>query len=562
MEWKERKHFNSLSEMMSHHISEEEMNDQTVYSIPFLKEGAELIQKGIKEGRKFYCFGDYDCDGVMATSIVDNLFRWLNYPIEIYIPRRFSDGYGLSEKLIDKVEPGSFIITVDNGIAAYTAIQKAKEKGCTVLLTDHHLAPKDKEKNLIIPNADCVIDPCMWDGTSEELPYFHAFCGATVAFKLASMLIDSEKYLSVLETLAGIATIADVMPLKRENRQIVIRTLDKLEKMQSTYGINCLIYALGLTHITSEDVAFQIGPIINASGRMYDDGATRIFELVTSKKTDPVKERIEDAIKTNEKRKEIQKKCIDEVLEMIKKEHMEQDFPMIIYKEGIPEGIIGIVAGRIAEDFQTPCLVFSDTETEGVLKGSGRTYEDVHLKNLLDMEGSCFIGYGGHAGAAGMSISKENLSKLSSHLKRDILKMGYKKISYHLYDMEIKPYEINSVLQELKRYEPFGEGNPKPVFKVSDFEINLNNGCYQIIGQRHLKFMGFYATAIKFNITEEEIPDFKTFPLKWTMYGQLGQNYYNGNCYNQVQLIDFSPSETREVPNLLSFLNKMGEERY
>lgn len=557
--WIKRGKSNKLDEIILSHMSKEEMEDETVYPIRWIKEAVLQLKKFITQGKTIYIIGDYDCDGIMATAILKMALIAVGCKKVITrLPKRFSEGYGLSEKIVDEIPENSVIVTVDNGIAAKQAIKKAKDKGCYVLLTDHHLAPTN---NGIpdLPDADIIIDPNAIEGSCV----FSGYCGAGIAYKIATELLGKEhELLPALESLAGIATIADVMPLIRENRMIVKHTLNHLMDRKSTIGVNVILDLLDMQYITETDIGYQLGPIINASGRMRDDGASDILELVSineKQNYDKALKMANRAIETNNTRKELQNKCIKTVLETIEKEHRENDFPLIVYEPGIPEGLIGIVAGRLAEDFKTPAIVFSDTEKDGIIKGSGRSHNNIHLKNLLDASAEYLGGYGGHPGAAGMSMKKENLEGFRNAMKTAIIKQGYIRDKNDYYDIEMDAKYIPIVLQKLLPYAPFGEHNPPLVFKIKNFELVNGSGPNSFLSylgdnSQHLKLNGKYASAIQFNTDKKIGKDY--IPMNWTLYGTLAFNYYNGEFSNQVILTDSMENKTNTyTSSLLDQLN-------
>lgn len=534
--WKKRGLYKNLSSIVYSNISKEELEDTQIYKIKGMEKAAKMIKDAIRSNINIVLVGDYDCDGIMASTIMYYVIKEMGGDIRVRLPLRFSEGYGLSEKIIDEVPEGSLLITVDNGIAANDAIKKAKEKDCKVLLTDHHLISKNG-----LPEADVIIDPTAVEGQCN----FTGYCGAGIAYKLAKELISDKVLLKQLESLAGIATIADVMPLIRENRVIVKNTLNTLMDRKSIPAMNILLECLNLEYITAEDIGFRIGPIINASGRMYDDGAFRIFTLLTSDSKDTFA-LAKKAIEVNEERKKIQNQCIDRMKKVVNTNGMENDFPLVLYGEDIPEGIIGIVAGRFAEDYKTPCLVFSDMEDIRYKKGSARSYGNINLKELLDLNSQNLYKYGGHKGAAGMTILSEQLDGLREGMKKETQKR-YIHDKNDYYDLELDEKYIPQMLKALLKFEPFGEHNPMPIFKIPNFTLNAEKGLVRILksenGSTHLRLEGKYASCMLFNIDEEMEKFFhkKDIPLTYEIYGTLGYNYFNGKFFNQINLLDWKP---------------------
>ena len=484
--------------------------------------------------------GDYDVDGISASSIMFLTLEKLGANVSVRLPRRFSEGYGLSEKIVDEVENG-LLITVDNGIAAIDAINKAKEKGLEVIVTDHHLPNEDG----ILPNADIIIDPHI-EGTAD----FTDYCGAGIAYKISEKLINDEVFLKKMEALAAIGTICDMMPLVGDNRNIVKNGLKNIETKNTTLGLQILLEKIGLTeHIEASDIGFKVGPVLNAPGRLDDKGALLSLSLLTRDSTkylEMATKYSDMLINKNKERKELVNNAMIEIeTEMILNGKDDNpDFPMIIYKSGISEGIAGIIAGNLANKYDVPVFVFTDSLENGILKGSVRTGSDVHIKNLLDKckseDPNLFVKYGGHAEAAGISIKKDNLEKVKEELTKNCYKpLCYVKDDSVKYDLEITPDKVANTLKEMEMFKPFGMGNPEPIFLMKDFKLknvpwqkeDSPEGT-QLLGE-HIKFFG-PCDAIGFGMANE----FKELdcPKSMNIVGKLKYNYYNGASKPQVQV--------------------------
>lgn len=472
--------------------------------------------------------GDYDADGISATSIMYWIFTKMKWPrLKLRVPKRFSEGYGLSEKIIDEI-PSGLVITVDNGITAFNAIKKAKEKGLAVIVTDHHLAPMDKDGYKVLPPADIVIDPAV-DETSD----CHDCCGAAVAYYLARALYPQFRF-KELQSLAAIATVADVMPLQTGyNRKMVIEGLSFINDKKNVPGLNRLLSDMNANgHFDEEDIGFKIGPVFNASGRMFDSGANRVIRLLMSKRTDPVMSVYADALlKTNEDRKEKVKEIMPKALTMAGDKK-----PIVIYLPSCKEGLIGIIAGQLTEKYHCPSIVFTDAGVPGLLKGSGRSIDKIHLKNALDKIQDDIVGYGGHAGAAGLSIKKEMLSKFREDFTKAVGDIPNIPEDIY-YDLELNPYLAACTAEELRAFAPFGQGNPKILFHMT---VDLTNGSYRVIGdgthfminleQPMLMLMGF-------GLKDRYEADGK--PKKIECVGYLSLSWYNDKATPQFQIIDY-----------------------
>lgn len=477
--------------------------------------------------------GDYDVDGIVSTDILYEAFKKINRTPVTRLPRRFSEGYGLSEKIIDEIAEG-LLITVDNGIAALPAIKKAKAKGLSVIVIDHHLPVTGDDGKIILPPADVILDPHVYPEKSEFVDY----CGAGLAYRFAKKLLPNLKLIELLN-LASLGTVADVMPLYGANRQMVIKGLEALNKNKVIPGLNALINKLGFDgHQTEMDYGFKLGPIFNASGRLYDNGAERVLRLLKLDRDDPkLMFKVNNVINTNEQRKEIAKNDTARVYDTL-----DGTRPIVVYDENIGEGIIGLVAGRLTEDFYCPSIVFTKTEKvaedgDVIIKGSGRSIPEIHLKNVLDKIKDKIEGYGGHAGAAGLSI---RLSRLDEFKQAFIEACGeIPELSTDVYyDIEIEPEEIPEVVEQLNRFAPYGEGNPRISVRmridVSDYEYHvIGDGTHFMLKNEdaNLTIMGF-GMVTAYEKAEK--------PTKLDCIGYMSEHWYNKKMSYKFELVSFS----------------------
>ena len=501
------------------------MEDSRTPFIKNLKEAVEFIKNFIAKqpNAKITIVGDYDADGVCATDILYIALRYMGIEAKTRLPRRFSEGYGLSEKIIDEIDEG-LVITVDNGIAAASAIQKAKDTGLSVIVIDHHLAPKDDNGNWVLPPADIVIDPHNNDGSE-----FEDYCGAGLAYRLAKEMLPQYE-LKELCVVASIATVADVVPLIGANRTLVQDGLRYINEGRGVPGIRALLKKLNIQHITEEDYGFTFGPIINASGRLYDNGAERVLSLFKTEKTDMMKANIkaDNLIKTNDVRKGI----VRDNMKLIK-DNMPNERPIVFYNEDFKEGIVGILAGRLCEDYHCPSIVLTDSEDPNVLKGSGRSIEEVHLKDSLDKVKDLLYKYGGHAGAAGLSIKRENLNefiKAFADACGDIPPIP----ENIYYDLELDVNALPSTCEELKVYAPYGEKNPKILYHMTcEFEpanFKMGDGSHFRVEYGDLTIVGFGMTEKYVKIGS---------PTRLECVGHLEESYFNGQKSYKLKLVDF-----------------------
>ena len=343
--------------------------------------------------------------------------------------------------------------------------------------------------------------------------------------------------LTELLNLASIGTVADIMPLYGANRQMVIDGLAALNRGKMIPGLKALVSKLGFDgHQNEMDYGFKLGPVFNASGRLFDNGAERVLRLLKMDRDDPkLFFKCNDIIDTNEKRKKIATEDTARVYESL-----DGTRPIVTYDENIGEGIIGLVAGRLTEDFYCPSIVFTKTEKttddgDVIIKGSGRSIPEVHLKEALDKCKDSIIGYGGHAGAAGLTI---RLSKLEEFRGAFINACG--KIPEYtndvVYDMEITPDEIPDICNQLNKYAPYGEGNPRIAVRmkvdVSDFEYRvISDGTHFMLKSDELTIMGFGMTESYENAGK---------PTSLDCIGYISERWYNKNMTYKFELVSFA----------------------
>lgn len=543
-DWKRRGSYETITDVIfgRKHVTEEDiLYPETDPYIWKLDEAATLIRNCLEEKMDISIVGDYDCDGMMAASILKLYFEEAGVKPYVRLPRRFSEGYGLSTKIIDEIESG-LVITVDNGIRASEAVKKAKEKGLLVVVTDHH------EGSMEDISADVVVDPHMKE---DSFSAYINYCGASLAYRLGKAVFPKSRLHKKAEVLAGIATVADVVPLIGDNRNIVRNSLKMLNAMIVPKGMRLLLEEIGKEHFDEGDYGFTLGPIMNASGRLLDNGPNDIVRLVTTDRelrSNPALRTemellVKELISRNETRKELAKRYQEEAKGIIDSLKLnEKDNFLVLRISDCPEGIIGIIAGRVAEDYQRPCIIFSDSSVPGVLKGSGRTAGGVHLKKALDECADLILKYGGHAGAAGLSIAEENLVHLRNALNKTMERLDFTVGDGELrYDLEITEKDIWTMLKEQEIYAPFGEGNRKPVFLIKGYELlpdPTTGEWVRYLGKDKttMKFTGRRSTCIGFDIasTYEAMGSPKTMDI----LGTLSFSYIRGRKYAQVEIID------------------------
>ena len=526
------------------------------YSITNLEAAAEVVRNAISSATPITIYGDYDADGITASSILYLMLAHLLGPekksiVSVVLPRRFSEGYGISTKRLDYINEG-LLITVDNGISAVDEIRYAKEKGLQVIILDHHMPREDG----VLPCADVIVDPHAIAGSD-----FDGYCGAGLAYKLAELLITDVHLLNHLVGLAAIGTVADVMPLVKDNRNIVIRGLSNMNSGRNCVGLACLLKTLNLRYIDETSIGFSIGPVINAAGRLFDDGAERVFKVLTGSER-YAELNANELVEINESRKLIVEAGLETCTQIISNDCLYGENPLVIYTtkedgESFHEGIVGILAGKLAEKYEVPTFVLCETE-DGILKGSARSDGTVDLKALLDSVAEHIYKYGGHAGAAGLSVKKEKISDFIDALHTKIAEFPCSADNEDAlyYDLEIAASDVLQVIEELRKFAPFGEGNPQIVFKIGTSRTTARGGkFYQFLGKdmKTLKlfFNGF--DAIGFGMAD--IYTAIGSPMALEMVGTLAKKTFGEYApitVCQVELRDFVKSKEVRPPNKLS----------
>ena len=523
------------------------------YKIDRLDEAVELALSF--KDKKVTIVGDYDGDGITSTTILKLALTGAGFKdVSFRIPKRFSEGFGINDKIIDEISDG-LIITCDNGVAQVDAIKRAKENGLTVIIIDHHLPVEDENGEAILPPADVIIDPQAIENSAD----FKEYCGAGLSWKFARKLLGKTALASKLIALSAIGTVTDVVSLREENYVIVRNGLKTLQNERDLTGLSALVSALGLSRcITAKDIGFKIGPTLNASSRMNDDGAKDAVELLSF--TGPYETAIamaERLVAVNEQRKEAKKLGVITAKARIDEECLYGDIPLVVYVPSTPEGIIGIIAGNLAEENHVPCIVVTDTE-DGILKGSGRSYGNYHMKKELDKCSDLLVRYGGHSGAAGLSLKKENLDELRDRLNQNAADYEYEPPTDLYYDLEIQAKEIPHYIDELKKFEPFGYGNPEIVFKINGFSVTPRYGTFKKLMGADMSIVKLYssnATAIGFDMAERMNTIDK--PQNLDMIGTLSDNYFNGSVEHQIEFADFVNNEIQMKETPLAMKLKM-----
>lgn len=431
---------------------------------PFLLKGmdkaVELIMNSIKENEKIAIYGDYDCDGVISTVILNKTLKELNANFMYHIPDREEEGYGMHKDRVRKLkeEGVSLILTCDNGISAVEEVRLAKELGMTVIVTDHHDVPS------VIPEADVIINHKQIDCNYP----FKSLCGAGVALKLSQALfqkynISEEKYYNLMQ-FAAIATVCDVVDLLNENRIIVKKGLEIINKTENI-GLQELIKVTNIKDglVNEYHLGFVIGPCINATGRL--ESASLSVELLLEEDRDKAKDLASTLYELNQTRQELTQESTDRILESIESKDLKNEKVIVVYDELIHESIAGIVAGRVRERFNLPCIVLS--KGKEMPKGSARSIEGYNMFDELTKCKEVIYKYGGHPMAAGLSIQEENIDKLRDMLNEKCQLTDDDIIPKVFIDSPLSLEQIDfRLLEILDDLRPFGKSNPTPSFAV------------------------------------------------------------------------------------------------
>lgn len=435
---------------------------------------AEIIAEGIAEKKAMRIIGDYDIDGVNATYILLDGIHRCGGNVDAAIPDRMKDGYGINEHLIEQAlsDGKELLITCDNGIAAINEINFAKEKGMTVVVTDHHEIPyrnAEQGKEFLRSNADAIVNPKQ----NDCLYPCKGICGAVVAWKLVQVLyermdIPVEEADIFIEN-AGFATVGDVMDLTGENRILVKLGLKALEHTKNP-GMKALIAKNKLSDkpLSAYHIGFVLGPCINASGRL--DTAKRSLELLLERDEVKASALAGELVELNESRKYMTQQETQKALEQIEKEGREKDKVLVVYLPECHESLAGIIAGRIREAYQRPVFVLTRGE-EGV-KGSGRSIEAYSMFDKMTEVAELFTKYGGHPMAAGLSMREEDIDKLREQLnqKAELSEEDMAEVVRLDAVLPMSYFTVDTIRQ-LSVLEPCGKSNTKPVFADRNIKI-------------------------------------------------------------------------------------------
>ena len=450
--------------------------------LPGLDDAADRIAAAVRDGRLVTIYGDYDVDGMTATAILLRCLQLGGGRVEYYIPHRLEEGYSLNEAAIRQLheaDPDQLVVTVDCGIASLDEATLAKELGLELIVTDHHEFADE------LPAAACV-HPRLPPGDASAAPYpFGELCGAGVALKLAwgvsKRLHDGRRvseamqdYLIEAVGLTALGTVADMVPLRSENRVIVCQGLRSLSRRVSP-GIRALKAVAGIeSDVTADDIGFGIAPRLNAAGRL---GQSRLaVELLVTDDQMRAHELARYIDELNKQRQTVERRIAKQAREQID-EHPEwaDDAALVMHDEDWHPGVIGIVAGRMVDKFSRPCFLLTTDKASGELRGSGRSGGAADLHAALSACREHLTGYGGHAAAAGVNLRPENLDAFRAALSAEVLKQRHGRAveiplavdaEVHLTALDLR------AVKDLDRLGPFGQQHRRPVFVATDVEVS------------------------------------------------------------------------------------------
>jgi len=483
-------------------IGDEEINYYLNASVsdmhdPFLMKdmdiACKIIFSAINAGKSIRVVGDYDIDGVCATTILIRGLRALNARVSYRLPHRIKDGYGLNNTIIDEAaaDDVDMIITCDNGIAAASEIKHAKELGMSVIVTDHHEIPFTEEgghKTYILPDADCIINP---HKPGDTYP-FKNICGAMVAYKLilalkkcqdgeeagsassrTNMASITGELTDMLFDFAAFATVGDVMPLKDENRVAVKYGLRSMRNTKNQ-GLSALIDVTGIKRdrLSSYHLGFVLGPCVNAVGRL--DTADTALNLFLTDDYDEAHILAKQLKDTNDIRKSIMEQKIKEATEIVETgsdgHEYDKDVILLLYMRDCHESLAGLIAGKLRERFSKPAIVFTDAEMG--IKGSGRSVDCYDIFAELSKYRELFIKFGGHPMACGLTIEKAAFEELRRRLNAETSLKPEDLVEKYYIDIDMPiNYISEDLIRELELLGPFGQDNQSPLFAQKNLYI-------------------------------------------------------------------------------------------
>ena len=496
------------------------------------QQSIDLVVGSINNKEKICVLGDYDVDGSAATSLFVRFFENINHPFYYYIPDREKDGYGATKKLFQKLilEKPKLIIMVDCGSTSNEAVDFLNDNKIKSLIIDHH------EINNPFPKANSIINPKKDNGYRE----FDYLCATTLSYFFLDLLIKKTKSqikISNYLIYVLLATVCDVMPLRKLNRIITINALKNFDITQNL-ALNALFTLSNKKNkININDLGYLIGPILNAGGRLGKSNYAT--EFLSSNNHEIITNRLNDLIKLNNKRKEIETLILNDI--DFKKIEEENKDVIIYYNPNINEGLIGIIAARLKDYFNKPSIVI--TASSNILKGSARSIYNYNIgraiKNSLDQ--NIIIGGGGHNMAAGFTLNKDNLKNFENYILQDFSNSDAFNDHIFSYESEVSSLAVNQdFYNDIKKLEPFGTGNSMPTFLFKELKVIKTT----ILNNKHISLIlksktGFSIKSISFNSINTKLGEYlMNYKESINVLGQINENIWNNKKALQLTIRD------------------------
>lgn len=480
---------------------------------------ASLLEAAIANNELIAISSDFDNDGIFSGLLLKEAIIELGGRAAIFTPNRVMEGYGVNSRIVEEANAkgASVLLTCDNGIAAFEAIDEAKKLGMTVIVTDHHEVPfeeYDGKKIYLLPKADAIVDP-----KQEDCAYpFKSLCGTGVAYQLMTLLFRRMKRTMSRQEIflqyTAIATVADVMELVGENRILVRKGLSYLNHTNHT-GLRALMEVCGIApeQVRAYHIGFILGPCFNAAGRL--DTIVHALALLESKEYDQALALAGELWAMNEERKELTRVGTERAVELIEHATWKDEHVYLVYIKDCHESVAGIIAGRLRERYYRPVLVFTDASEEGQIKASGRSIDDYDMFTELSAFRNLFLRFGGHKMAAGLTMEKKNLEILRDGLNARCTLTQTQLMPLVMIDAAMPlGYISEEVIADLEKLEPFGRANEKPLFaqqhlsvlRLSRIGKNRNVVKMSVMGPEGIIMDALYFgdTDVFFDFLEEE----------------------------------------------------------
>ena len=478
-----------------------------------------LLEAAIVNNELIAISSDFDNDGIFSGLLLKEAIIELGGCAAIFTPNRVMEGYGVNSRIVEEANANgaSVLLTCNNGIAAFEAIDEAKKLGMTVIVTDHHEVPfeeHDGKRTYLLPKADAIVDP-----KQEDCAYpFKSLCGTGVAYQLMTLLFRRMKRTMSRQEIflqyTAIATVADVMELVGENRILVRKGLSYLNHTNHT-GLRALMEVCGIApeQVRAYHIGFILGPCFNAAGRL--DTIVHALALLESKEYDQALALADELWAMNEERKELTRVGTERAVELIEHATWKDEHVYLVYIKDCHESVAGIIAGRLRERYYRPVLVFTDASEEGQIKASGRSIDDYDMFTELSAFRNLFLRFGGHKMAAGLTMEKKNLEILRDGLNARCTLTQTQLMPLVMIDAAMPlGYISEEVIADLEKLEPFGRANEKPLFaqqhlsvlRLSRIGKNRNVVKMSVMGPEGIIMDALYFgdTDVFFDFLEEE----------------------------------------------------------